>query len=168
MDMATIIDGPDGFVTSSAQMQAYAVRTSRFLHLIETTVASVVANTEMLQALAREAHKTLDLLRTVTVERHEPIDPAGHVSAQLRRGAESALNIYNDAIGRYRSAAGDKQLREEDGVADSFKQLIEAAADLHNVVEDLRDTVECIDASQEPSVGATFTSVDELIADILK
>lgn len=166
MAMATIIDGPDGFVTSSAQMQAYAARTSHFLHLIETTVRSVMANTEMLQALAREAHKTLELLRCT--DRQEPLDPQGLIAPQLRRGADTALRIYNDAIAYYRSAAADTELRDEDGVVESFGHYVEVAADLHNVLEDLRDTVECIDASLEPSVGGTFTSVDELIADILK
>lgn len=166
MDMATNIDGPDGFVSSSATMQAYASRTTQLLSAIEQAVRSITADTEMLSIFAREAHKTLELLRTV--KRDDPIDPSGRISELLRAGAAAALRIHNDAVKRHAAAVSDKQLRDEDGVADSYAQFIEAAATVHDLLEDIRDTVECNDASLEPSTGKTFTSVDELIADILK
>lgn len=61
----------------------------------------------------------------------------------------------------------DPALHVEDGVAEAWSQFIDALADHHNALEELRDTVETLDALLSPKTGPEYTDVDEMIGDLL-
>lgn len=165
MDMRTRMEGPDGFASSSSQMQAYASRTLVFLQAIETTIRSLATDTAVVSTLVNEARETLSQLEKS--EQTADIDPNGRICDLLEKAAASAERTYNVAVQRRQAARDDKALTEEDGVVDAYTAFIAAIADFHNVVEDLRDTVATLDASRLPGTGKSFTSADELIEHLL-
>jgi hypothetical protein len=56
-------------------------------------------------------------------------------------------------------------LTDEDGVADCFTGYVAALADIHNALEDLRDTIETLDSLKSPIAGS-FTDVDDLLTNL--
>lgn len=162
MDMRALMDGPDGFASSSTKMQAYAARTLEFLNIIEKTVRSLAADSEVVRILANEAKKTLEVVQQSKLE--VALDPDGRICSLLDKAAASAARTYDDAVRSLDRARNDKALTDDDGVVEAFTNFIAEIADFHNAVEDLRDAVATIDSVREPSTGKVFESVDDLMA----
>lgn len=158
--------GFGGFDRSPAAMQAYAQRTVQFLSLIETTVRRLETDRAIFESIQQDARAVLADL--VAGQQSGPIDPQGVASESLLQAAASALRIYNAALAKRQAARTDPGLSADDGVVDGYDRFITAVADLHNAIEELRDTLETLDAAREPAKGGAFVSADALIADMLK
>lgn len=147
---------------SASQMQAYASRTVDFLNVIEKAVSRLSADRLVVMALASDADQVLHQLKA-----NPPtalIDEEGRVCDLLQQAAASAERQYRDLVGFRDSARVDRTLRPEDGVVDGFEQLVAAFAQFHNVIEDLRDTIETLDAMKSPVIDGSFTSASDLVA----
>lgn len=163
--MRALMEGPEGFASSSSQMQAFASRTLSFLHLIESTVRSLETDSDVISSLASDCRATLEKVVASSID--VPLDPEGRVCELLEQGSATAARIYADAIRRREFARNDKALTDDDGVVEAYSKFIAAVADFHNAVEDLRDTIATVDASLQSGTGQTFKSADDLIAHLL-
>lgn len=156
-------DGDRGQMAATAsQMQAYAARTADFLSVIEKAVSRLTADRDVVLTLARDTEAVLRQLKD-----HPPtelIDEEGRVCRLLEQAAASALRQHEGLIHLRDSARADTELRPEDGVVEGFEQLIAGFASLHNVIEDLRDTVETLDSMKSPVLDGAFANVDDLFA----
>lgn len=164
--MTTYVEGPDGFASSSAQLQAYARRTLDFLTVIENTVSGLATNRDVVVLLNKECKKTLGRIKKSHFD--SEIDPDGCICDSLTNAAAVAERLYNSAVQRRAMIRENAAITTEDGLDEAFTGFIAAVADFHNVLEDLRDAILTLDASREPSTGTTFRSADELLAHLLK
>lgn len=149
--------------TSNARIAAQASRSLQLLSVIENTIVSVDTDAGLMANLAAEARKVLEML---DVNVPAPVDPEGQSRELLGKGAAVAQRIYDLAIRKRQAARDDPRLSGDDGVVEAYDTYIAAAADLHNVLEDLRDTLETIEGLQSPTSGKQFTSVEALLADL--
>lgn len=143
---------------TSREVQEQAFRSMKLLDAIEGTVTRLVSDTEIIRTLVREFSGFREYLRS-----KEPVgllDPEGRARAMFERAAEVALRIYNDSIAGREGARRDKALTGEDGVEDAFTSFIEAIADLHNLCEDISDTMATLDAERSPVIGSANTPED--------
>jgi len=149
---------------TSSRMQAYASRTVDFLNVIEKAVSRLAADRAVVLALAKDAESVLSDLKENPPK--EIIDDEGRICHLLEQAAASARRQYEGLIPLRNSAKADFDLRPEDGVVDGFNELIDGFATFHNVIEDLRDTIETMDAMKSPVLEGSFTSVEDLLAAI--
>lgn len=105
---------------------------------------------------------------TAAADLGRAIDPDGRIADLLRKGAAAAQRMHAEQVARRESARADPDLREEDGVVEAFSAFVDALAEVHNLLEDLRDTIETLDAERSPVVGRAFGSADELVEDMLR
>lgn len=150
----------------AASVQAFASRTLEFLQVIERTIQSVLADTEVLRANTRDLRRLLEKLAAggKLVE----LDPTGRVVDLLSQASASCVRIRERALLQRASAVSDPDLFDEVEVVDAYSDYIDAIADAHNAIEDLSDTVQTLDALHSPVVGQAFESADALIEDMLK
>lgn len=149
--------------TSNARIAAQASRSLHLLSAIENTIEGVETDARLMANLAEEARRILETLDGSTPGL---VDPDGRTGDLLSKGAAAARRLYDFAIRKRQAARDDPQLTGEDGVVEAYDAYIAAAADLHNMLEDLRDTLETIDSLQSPSTGKQYTSVEDLLADL--
>ena len=149
---------------SSGQVQAQAARTIAFLHLIESTIQRLTSNTEFLRTAAREVERFNVSIRAS--EPLRPLDPEGRACLLLDQAAETAERVYNRAVRECESARGDGRLTSDDGVVDAFEAEVEAVADFHNQVVEMREAVLLHNARALGPSGRVYADVDEMFADI--
>ena len=147
---------------TSSSVQAQALRSAHLLNAIEATVSNLVSDAEFVHTMVNEI-KTFNALLEA-YEGEALLDPEGLACAHLERAAEAAERMYKRAIERCDAARQDKALRPDDGVVEAFKAYIAAAADLHNVLEDVRNLIAYIDALKSPTEGQTFSDAEALFA----
>ncbi|MBI5752023.1 MAG: hypothetical protein HZA59_07750 [Hydrogenophilales bacterium] len=111
------------------------------------------------------ATKVVDAIKVC--ERANPIDPEGMLGDTIE-GVENGLNDLYHALIAKREAA--RRAAELDGpdkelIVDEYTTAIEAVADLHNAMHDLRWAVMEHDADLDEGAGKTYTDVDKMFAD---
>lgn len=148
--------------TSASQMQAYASRTVDFLNVIEKAVSRLATDRQVVVALACDCEKVIHELRRNPPT--EVMDEEGRVCDLLKQAAAITHRQYQELIEMRNAARVNTKLRTDDGVVDGFEQLVAAFAQFHNVIEDLRETIEALDALKSPVLPGAFTSVDDLFA----
>ena len=151
---------------SSGQLQAQAARTVAFLHLIESTIQRLTGNTEVLRTAIRESKRVVDHIRAEGPP--TPLDPEGRACELLEQAAAVAERVYQRTVGQRDSANRDARLSDEDGVVDAFDQLVEALADFHNQIGELREAVLIHDARLAGPSGRVYDDVDAMFADIAR
>lgn len=147
---------------SSGQIQAQARRSLGFLQAIESTVTNTEADSEYLRAMTNELNR---LLGQLSESNHQTvIDPEGRICELLELAADGAQRLHKRVIERRQHARLDSRLEADDGVVECLTGLIAAVADYHNAIENVRDAIATLDALHSPSIGATYTDVDEMFA----
>jgi hypothetical protein len=143
----------------AGEIAGVAARSVALLDAIEDTVNSLAGHTEVLRLISDQGRRILAQL----AEAPPPgvIDSNGSISEDLRRTAAKTLKDYHDAIERRNCARNAPELTPEDGVEDAYTNHIQALADLHNTIEDMRDAMETLDSMHSPVVGS-FANVDDL------
>ncbi len=148
----------------ASEITGVVARSVHLLDAIEETVNSLDGHTEMLQLLVEQGRRVLSALgQSQDVVAKGLIDPDNVISGKLKASAEKIHTDYLAAIAARESARLDPELRPDDGVEQAYTEHIAALADLHNVIEDLRDTMETIDARHSPTIGS-FDNVDDLFS----
>jgi hypothetical protein len=156
----------DAGVSCASGLQAYASRTLDLLQLIEKTVGRLQADTDLLRVWSDDVRRVI--ASTAAADHGREIDPDGRTAYLLRKGAAAAKRMHAEQIARRESARADPDLRDDDGVVEAFSAFIDAVAEVHNLLEDLLDTIETLDAERSPVIGGTFGSADDLVADMLR
>lgn len=89
-------------------------------------------------------------------------------SEQLKLASDCVVRLYRSALQARRTAKQDPAARRR-GVIDpqeAWTTQVAVLANLHNAMEDLRDTIETIDCLASPMGGRTYTCVDEMFRDL--
>lgn len=136
------------------------MRSLQLLNAIESTITRCASDTEILRTLHREFRGFLSWL--TANDATTPLDPEGQACELFEQASAAALRMYNVSIARRESARADRRLTGEDGVEDAYTALIAAFADVHNVLEDVRDAMATIDAEKSPTVGQA-SNAEELL-----
>lgn len=145
---------------TSGQVQAQAARSVALLNAIEGTITRLVSDTEITYTLVRESRLFLESLKSS--ERTELLDPEGRACDLFKQGSAASLRLYNKCIDKRNAARTATELSSEDGVAEAYTGFIAALADLHNVLEDIRDTMATLDAELSPVVGVAASHAELL------
>ncbi len=141
-------------------LHVYAGRTLDLLSTIEKTVKYVSNEASLVNSIASGVR--VHLAELVASPPDQEIDPTGRVCELLTKAADSAQRSHNEALLCRNSARADGDLHDDDGVVDSFSLLVSEFADLHNVLEDLRETIETLDALRSP-VDGRYSDVESLL-----
>ncbi|HYE70810.1 MAG TPA: hypothetical protein VD932_04725 [Aquabacterium sp.] len=146
---------------SPGRVQAFASRTLDFLQTIERTIDRLQADEAVLRTIFGDiqAFKA----EVAASESAGPIDPEGRTCELLTQAAGAAQRKYDVLVQRRTSALTHARVDADDGLVEAFSACIAALADVHNAIEDLRDTIETMDSLHSPVVG-TFSNADDLIA----
>lgn len=148
------------------EVSAFTTRSKALLDAIDRTVDSLTANTELLQVLTTQAHRLIDILRSREWETE--LDPDGELAEALRRGAQQMQVRHEQAQVRLEAARRDPLLRDDDGVVDAYTAFIAVLADCHDALEEMRETLEMMDALRSPRSETVYSNADDLFAAILR
>lgn len=152
--------------SSSEAVRAFSARSCALLDAIETTVTGLARNTELFRLMAGHA-------RDITTELSRNgadawTDSNGELPAKLFECANTFKRLHEDALTCLAAARKAPELKADDGVAAAWEDYADSVANLFNATEDLRDTVETIEALKSPLTGKTYGDANELIADLLR
>lgn len=149
---------------ASVRVQAEASRSLALLNAIEAAIKFTSNNSDYLNLVAHAIAEVNELVQKHPPE--GPLDPNGVAADALKDAAGAAERIHTKAARCLESARADDQLREDDGVVDGFAKLVEAASNLHELIEEFRERIETLDAIKSRREGRTFTSGAEVLSDI--
>jgi hypothetical protein len=100
-------------------------------------------------------------------EADEPIDADGSVADSIDRTMGKLFTLWEIMKRAHRSAVEDKDLRDEDGVVESFARVIAAVSDAHNALNELKWAIMERDGNLSPRSGkGPFKTVDDLFASL--
>lgn len=115
-------------------VKAEATRSLGLLHAIESTLAWL-----------NRLSKTLNADTSFAIEANDSLDKAECLideDDKLANGMESAQAIveelYLELIAKRQHALNDRNLTDDDGIAEAYTEAIASAADLHNAINTLR------------------------------
>lgn len=143
----------------ASEITGMVTRSVALLDAIEQTVTLLRGDTEVLVFLANQAKEVTSNLSGI--EPATVIDSDGSISESLVKLCTQLGHDYVIAIAKRDAARSDPQLTQDDGVEDAYTQHIDALADLHNAIENLRESMEVHDARLSPVVGS-YANVDDL------
>lgn len=149
---------------TSGQVQAQATRSLAFLNVIETTVQHLVTNTEIARIAAREALRFSERIRLHGAE--GDLDPEGHSGEIVLQAAETAARVHAREVRRRDHARLDPQLKAEDGIEDACNAYIEALAEFHTALMEMRDTILISTALASARAPRVYTDAQSLMADL--
>lgn len=153
-----------GSTDFAIEINGMAARSIALLSAIEKTVSALCGNTEALNFLTTQASSLVEII--ANSDWTSEIDPNGALALQLTNVSDRLKRDYTDAIARRQAARDDPALTSDDGVEDAYTAFIASLADLNNLIEELRDVMQTIDAQKSPTTGKQYTNVDDLFADI--
>lgn len=138
-----------------------ANRSLDLLRAIEETILAINLITDNLHTYTRYAGMSYDKLQSSKLT--SIIDESGQIADELNNAQSKILELYNVFISKRDAARNDKNLKNEDGVVDCYVHAIAAAADLHNILNDLRWEIYEHDADFEKSETSDVLSTAEEI-----
>lgn len=143
-----------------------AARSLIVLRTIEETVDALDHIAHKFDADTKFAHKTV--ARISAEPREEMVDPEGTLGDSLLAAQESIKPLYDLLIEKRIAAINAAELTEEDGVVDAYTRAIASAADLHNILDQLRETIGEHDADLDTDHAETFDNCDSLLEALRK
>ncbi len=143
-----------------SEVEDFAHRSIAFLNAIESTIEALCYDQKLYRAYADIAHRFLDHIRNVKPTKL--IDTDGAVADSYLKAQIATKELHALLTEKYRYAAADVRLTEEDGVADEYRRLIEIVADLHNCLNDLRWALGEHDADFYEAKGPVLTSPEDI------
>lgn len=150
-------------VEGAAQESA---RSLELLRAIEVTVQVNELFTESFEHIAHRLSMAVESICGRPADNPaEPIDSDGTIRASL----ETTLEVLCLIAGRMdvvrKSAVNDRELREDDGVVESFNKAIAAVIEAHAIINELNWAIMEHDADRSPLSGkGPFRSAKELLA----
>lgn len=118
----------------TAGVLADTARSLELLRAIESTLAWLQRLTGQLKADAIFAERTIAGLDTIT----DAIDPDDSIQLDLESAQVGIDELHQLLVAKRQSGRNDHRLTEDDGIEGAYTEAIEAAADLHNVINTLR------------------------------
>lgn len=152
---------PSGFSSFGREVEEEGLRSLDLLRAIDKTISSVNRLAAQLHADAGFAEKLISALKDINDE----IDPEGSISEQLEKAQTTVNKLYDNLIIRRESSREDERLSDEDGIEDAYTEVIAAAADLQNNLNDLRWAINEHDADLSKT-SKTYTNAKELLKDL--
>lgn len=156
-------DMDEHFAPTSGQVVAHAARSVALLHAVESTIAVATTNATILHSVALEASRLVESLEQYTGS--TALDPEGRACELLEQASQTVGRLHQGCQRKLHAAQNAKELRSDDGVADAWHDMMDAAASCHNALQDARDRLLDLDALQSPR-RAVYTNVDELFTDL--
>ncbi len=146
-----------------------AYESARSLALLRAIEKTVQLNSVLAETFSRISHlaaRTTEDICNRDIDPSQPeIDFDGSVSAAIDFAMENISSLSNELRGAYHSAKADGDIRDGDGVLESFEGVIAATADAHNGLNELNRAVMEHDADRSPLSGkGPFRTVDDLLA----
>lgn len=145
-----------------------ANRSLDFLRAIEETIFAINLISDNLVTYSRYAAMSIEKFQSVKLD--TICDESGKIADELNNAQAKVLELYNVFISKRDAARNDKNLKHDDGIEDCYTNAIAAAADLHNLLNDLRWEVYEHDAdfekSQTSDVLSTSDEVDAFFANL--
>lgn len=135
------------------------------LRAIDFTIEALTWVEKQVNAPVPFIQRACDSIRNC--ERKAKIDESGIVSSAALSAEEAATELYNVLLDKKALAfAAAKELDgpDREAVVEAYARLIAAAADLHNVVADLRWAIGEHDADLDESSGAPLSTAEEIAA----
>jgi hypothetical protein len=118
------------------------------------------------QERARQQNLAAELFIQLVRDAPRAIDPEGEI-VELFDGARDCVGEYHAHLVACRqSAIDDPALHEDDGIVEAYSALIDMIADLHNNLNSLSWAIGEHDADFDAPTGKTYTSVEEMFADL--
>lgn len=141
-------------------IHAHAARNLRLLQAIDETVSTLSTEEELMRLISRDLVQVESLLMGTSPA--APLDPDGQADRLLEAGAAIAERLHRRGEEAHRAALADAALHDDDGVAEAWSDYIDAAAELHNAAQALRERIGVLDALLSPHSGQTYASADDL------
>jgi hypothetical protein len=129
-----------------------------FLRAIEETIFAINLITDNLVTYSRYASMSIDKFQNVKLD--SMCDESGKIADELNNAQAKVLELYNMFISKRHAARNDQNLSHDDGVEDCYTSAIAAAADLHNLLNDLRWEIYEHDADFEKSETSNVLSTN--------
>lgn len=149
--------------------EAAASDSARSLDLLHAIEITVDVNETLRDTFAQIAHRAHKITENVCGRQHESEKDIIDVSGEIRQSLESTMSnmslIATNLKRRRGHAVRDISLRNDDGVIESFNQVIESIADAHNALNETSWAIMEHDADLSPRSGkGPFKTAKELIA----
>lgn len=135
------------------------IRSLDLLRAIEETIFAINFIADNLTTYARYATMAIDRFQGDKFE--VMCDESGKIADELNNAQSKVLELYNVFITKRNAARNDHNLNHDDGVEDCYTNAIAAAADLHNLLNDLRWEIYEHDADFEKSETSDVLSTAE-------
>ena len=147
----------------SEEAGAIGARSLELLRAIEETIQVLRLDTQMLSQFAQAA---VDLEAGLAKNPLKTRIDCDVIVDTLREGVRLAASIYKGATHKLGVAETDSNLTEEDGVAESYRDFLEALQNYHDAAQRLAERSEEIDADFEEPLPADFKRAADLAAAI--
>lgn len=158
-----------GLVRYIVDMAAYdSARSLDLIRAIEITVEANDTLRETFQQISHQVPKLTEIICSKQCKSEEHvIDPDGEIHKSLETAMEHLKQMSIDLKERRGFAVADANLRNDDGVVESFDSVIEAIAEAHNTLNEVSWAVMEHDADASPRSGkGPFKSAKELLASL--
>ena len=139
-----------------------STRSLDLLRAIDATLANLARLRKKLDADTEFAAGLLDAL--TAKQGRPPIDPDDKLCEVLLEAQRGVERLHATLLSKQRSAETDADLRDEDGIADVYAEVVASAAALHNKLNDLRWAVGEHDADLETPSEQTLSTSAEIDA----
>lgn len=148
------------------EMAAYD--SARSLDLLKAIEVTVESNETLRETFLQISHQVPKITEIICGRQCESEDNVIDADGEIRKALESAMDNLSamsiELKQRRAYAAADSNLRNDDGVVESFDQLIESIADAHDTLNEVNWAVMEHDADASPRSGkGPFRSARELI-----
>lgn len=143
-----------------AHVQALAARNLQLLQAIESTVSRLGSDVQLIHSIAKAFEEIHSFLAKTPGQ--SPIDPEAVVCGALTKASDACARMHSAAKAKHKSACEDRQLCNDDGVADAYEEYLAAIDSAHSCIEGLKEWIATHDAILEPDLPGTFSDVDAL------
>lgn len=156
-----------GFVRYVADMAAYD--SARSLDLLRAIESTVQTNETLRETFQQVTHQVTKIIKAICQRQCESDEDVIDTDGEIRKAIEDAMehtNLLCDDLKRHRAyVKANHELRDDDGVVESFDQAVEAITEAHDILNEANWAVMEHDADASPLSGkGPFKSAKDLIA----